>query len=133
MYTPLRHGPNMPGSRRQSLIAVQILRAIAALGVALAHAPQIDLLFSIAAYGSAGVDLFFVISGFVIVYSSRNLFEAPQAAWTFMAPRVSALIPSYWAASAFTFLVYGLNSSSSPEISLHWAISTFLFIPDSNH
>jgi peptidoglycan/LPS O-acetylase OafA/YrhL len=45
---------------------------------------------------ASGVDLFFVISGFVMVYSSRDLFAAKGAALTFFTRRVARIVPPYW-------------------------------------
>ena len=59
---------------------VHLLRAAAALAVMIAHAHQSALEIGIGDYvpdfpiGAAGVDLFFVISGFVMVVASADLF-----------------------------------------------------------
>jgi hypothetical protein len=53
---------------------LQILRGAAAVAVATAHIPQIGTFLPISRYGAVGVDVFFVISGFVMVHSSRDLF-----------------------------------------------------------
>jgi peptidoglycan/LPS O-acetylase OafA/YrhL len=45
---------------------------------------------------SAGVDLFFVISGFVMVYSSERLFGAQASPGIFMRHRVARIVPLYW-------------------------------------
>jgi hypothetical protein len=68
--------PARPGS--SSLVSIQALRAIAALLVFWGHAINAVTL-EVAAdfphlYGPFGVDIFFVISGFVMVYSSEGLF-----------------------------------------------------------
>ena len=67
------------------LAELDTLRGIAAIMVLLLH-------FGIFKYGGAGVDLFFIISGFVIFMSierSRNL----KAFWR---SRFVRLYPSYW-------------------------------------
>jgi peptidoglycan/LPS O-acetylase OafA/YrhL len=68
-----------PASERR-LYSLQVLRAVAAVAVVFSH-----FQFDMARYvtqetglpslvvGNAGVDLFFVISGFVIVYASEHL------------------------------------------------------------
>src|SRR5262249_37013005 len=44
--------------------------------------------------------LFFVISGFVMVYSSERLFGRPGAPIKFFARRLARILPLYWAATA---------------------------------
>lgn len=104
------------------LASIQILRAVAALGVALFHACQwshIDF-----AVGAAGVDLFFVISGFVLWTAageprstseavaqgeSRSTSEAvaPEnpTPGGFLLARVARVAPLYWIATLVVFAV----------------------------
>ena len=91
------------------LLYVQILRAFAALSVAILHAQhdastiaaQLSWPFQVLHHipWGAGVDLFFVISGFIIVYSSQKLFEAPHARGIFLARRLGRVVPLYWTAT----------------------------------
>jgi exopolysaccharide production protein ExoZ len=89
------------------IIGVQALRGIAALAVVLMHAlgeagamagtPGVSpwpALRDLPFYG--GVDLFFVISGFVMVHASRTLFGRRDAVGTFLARRVARVVPLYW-------------------------------------
>ncbi len=71
------------GSR--ALLSIQILRAVAALGVLLHHTAHevsaktgVNVPFGEFVVGAGGVDLFFVISGFVMVYASERLFAQPE-------------------------------------------------------
>lgn len=50
--------------------------------------------------GTTGVDLFFIISGFVIFMSLNN-----SGARQFIINRVTRLYPTYWAAVTFTFIL----------------------------
>ncbi len=87
--------------------SIQILRAVAALAVVALHVghegatrlgprnPLPD--FSV---GAAGVDLFFVISGFIMVYASDTLFARAGAPATFFTRRLARIVPLYWAATA---------------------------------
>ena len=57
-------------------------------------------------WGQAGVDLFFVISGFIMVYVSRDVFGKPGAAIDFLHRRIIRIVPLYWIATgAFVLLV----------------------------
>src|SRR5262249_46750691 len=87
-----------------SVLSIQALRAIAALLVLWGHAINAVNLEVTAdfppLYGPFGVDLFFVISGFVMVYSSERLFGEPRASIKFFARRLARVVPLYWAATA---------------------------------
>ncbi|HYF54521.1 MAG TPA: acyltransferase [Salinarimonas sp.] len=87
------------------LVPLQALRAVAALMVAGQHAlhdagllaERLGLAFVPASRtGQAGVDIFFVISGFVMVHASRGLFGEPGAARIFLARRIARVVPLYW-------------------------------------
>jgi exopolysaccharide production protein ExoZ len=84
-----------------AIVSVQALRAIAALAVVLCHFDEIRAWISgLKTYPldqlSSGVDLFFVISGFVMVYASQDLFEAKGGWLTFFTRRVARIAPPYW-------------------------------------
>ncbi|MFD5411292.1 acyltransferase family protein [Streptomyces nojiriensis] len=104
----------VPGGRLAVLDGVRVL---AALGVLFYHyfalesawgkAPA-DIFPSthpFAVYGWLGVEIFFLVSGFVICMSAWG-----RSVGDFAVSRVSRLFPAYWAAVAFTTLV--LYSSS---------------------
>jgi len=76
------------------LHALQYLRAIAALAVVYSHAvTQVDAYEPLLKHaGSFGVDIFFVISGFIMIYIAKpgNTFGK------FMINRARRVIPLYW-------------------------------------
>jgi exopolysaccharide production protein ExoZ len=92
------------------LDAIQWLRALAALAIAVHHALHEAALAggSASLQGilplEAGVDLFFVISGFVMVHASRDMFGSPAAILPFLRRRLARIAPIYWAATAL-FLI----------------------------
>ena len=97
--------------------AIQILRAVAALMVVLSHA-QNDALREAIANGyrftrfellpwDSGVDLFFVISGFIMVYSSQRLFATPGAGGAFISRRLIRIVPLYWMITAIALVILG--------------------------
>jgi|SoiMethySBSTD1v2_1073268.scaffolds.fasta_scaffold464815_1 peptidoglycan/LPS O-acetylase OafA/YrhL len=101
---PPRHG-------QESLSLIQILRGLAALAVALDHlAFELARQFkwqaapSLFSVGGAGVDVFFVISGFVIVYVSEPLFGKSWAPTYFVARRLARIVPLYWSTTAIVLL-----------------------------
>jgi peptidoglycan/LPS O-acetylase OafA/YrhL len=104
---------------------LQAVRGAAALAVLIYH---IVPGFS---FGQAGVDVFFVISGFIMVYSSARLFGQPGAPGTFFARRLIRIVPLYWATSAVLLieilLRYGnLDAAGTSTMA---AVASFFFIP----
>jgi exopolysaccharide production protein ExoZ len=90
-----------------SIEGVQYLRAIAALMVVFHHArwflPADSVLRTVAwaQSGARGVDIFFVISGFVMAHSTRGYDpDAPRApqALAFLVKRLIRVVPFYWIA-----------------------------------
>lgn len=78
------------------ILSVQYLRAVAALLVVFAHALLHPITYVDATYrrlGSFGVLLFFVISGFIMVYTTGRGTFAP---WRFLRRRFERVIPLYW-------------------------------------
>jgi len=84
--------PAMPASRPKDLAFIQYLRGFAATAVLVFHACQrAQADFGV---GAAGVDLFFVISGFImwVVSDARPL--TPRQ---FITRRIERIVPLYWA------------------------------------
>jgi exopolysaccharide production protein ExoZ len=116
------------------MASLQILRAAAALMVVFAHIyPQLQPYGIQGAvpnfiFGASGVDLFFVISGFVMVYASERLFGARGAPWRFFARRIVRIAPIYWLATAA--LLYE-SSDRLPSIGATWGniLGSLAFVP----
>ncbi len=97
-------------------LSVQYLRAAAAIMVVVYHVTVIlPDTFPAFSAGQRGVDLFFVISGFVMWVSARN-----SAALNFARRRIIRIVPLYWSVTlvaAFVSLdngyVFGLQESAS--------------------
>jgi exopolysaccharide production protein ExoZ len=109
--------------RPVTFVGVQILRALAALMVVWHHARhEADLLAGRGAWAAlepdtllpwwGGVDLFFVISGFVIVHASGRLYGAPGGRARFLAHRIARVVPLYWLVS----LVFLLVALARPDL-----------------
>jgi exopolysaccharide production protein ExoZ len=107
----------------RKLVGVQYLRAVAALGVVIFHAAShYGLSFAI---GQAGVDLFFVLSGFLMIAITNNR-TRPQS---FIADRLRRIVPIYWMVTGI--MVAGAAFHLFPNVKLTtWHIvSSLLFIP----
>ena len=92
---------------------IQALRGIAALLVVISHLLIIERKYSAdqilgdwAVYGMAGVDLFFVISGFIMVYVMWDRPRGVKAAGEFLWGRVSRIYPLYWIVSLVLLLLW---------------------------
>ena len=113
---------------------VQVLRATAAMLVVASHVihyialkNDVDLFYrNIAGFtGAFGVDLFFVISGFIMIYTSKNLFQVKGGALKFASRRILRIVPLYWLATFVAMLLVAMHQFPSPaEIA-----TSFLFIP----
>ncbi len=120
----------------QTIASVQVLRAIAALGVVATHYGLFvsqslgnPLAITTLAFGEAGVDLFFVISGFIMVYASQPLYGRADAPMTFFARRVIRIVPLYWLVTT-TYLAAALLFPGSPkDLPLDYVASSYAFIP----
>lgn len=128
-----------PKSDGRTLALLQALRALAAIAVVIyhCHSEALNWLFP----GQprppeifpwmAGVDVFFVISGFIIVLSSRKLFGATGGFRLFVMRRFIRVLPLYWAMTALFLLVVlvapGVLNSGVPD----WRqiVASFLFYP----
>jgi exopolysaccharide production protein ExoZ len=95
--------PAAPEKPAANFLSIQALRAVAALLVVLYHAFELwGLRVDPAApgvkwnNGAAGVDIFFAISGFVMVISSGRLVDKPGSWLVFLWHRVIRIVPLYW-------------------------------------
>lgn len=83
------------------LANIQALRGFAALNVVLFHCVATGATYGLPAarlgsldkWGASGVDLFFVISGFVMVYTQHH---NPKSALQFFTNRMQRIVPLYW-------------------------------------
>lgn len=116
--------------RLSMLKNLQGLRGVAALFVVLAHVTQLmgGNLAQVFSFGIYGVDLFFVISGFVMVYTT-TLSQATSG--QFFGHRIIRIVPLYWSATILVFgvayiLPTALKSTDTDPINL---IKSLFFIP----
>lgn len=117
------------------LHGLQYLRFVAALLVVLTHAWQMvplvgngeSMLGSGFHGGSSGVDLFFVISGFIMVYitSTRHV-----PAGEFMLDRIARIAPPYWVITILmaAVLIIAPNVFRSSSFDMASFVTSLLFI-----
>jgi peptidoglycan/LPS O-acetylase OafA/YrhL len=96
---------------------IQFLRAVAAIMVVVHHIrPFVNGIHPgafMTDIGAAGVDIFFVISGFVMVYANRDLTRSSQQFWRERAVRI---LPLYW---IVTFVIVALYAIGFRPVGLH--------------
>jgi len=121
-------------SQTNRLSSIQALRGLAALLVLLFHIIQLQRIHIIGMdapnlgeemallrgpfrQGYAGVDLFFVISGFIMVYIAGDLKRGATSALTFLRRRIIRIFPLWWVFCAILMLYYmaTLGAAVSPR------------------
>lgn len=97
---------------------IQMLRGIACIFVVLCHTKLTNI-------GSWGVDIFFVISGFMLMYSTRS------GSKHFFLKRVKRIIPLYWFMTIVTSVLICVAPSlfNSYEFTWEYLLKSLLFIP----
>ncbi|MBD8577454.1 acyltransferase [Pseudomonas syringae] len=122
----------------ERLFSLQGLRGLAVLGVVLFHMTSVEARYSggdrllpgFLDFFQLGVDLFFVISGFVMVIVSRGRFQDSVQAQRFVFNRVSRIYPTYWLYFFITLAVYlvqpGMVNSGHGDSNL---LRSFLLLP----
>lgn len=122
---------------RTKLNSIQVLRALAALMVTIAHAAEevkyffgIEIAIETTPLGK-GVDLFFVISGFIIYYASRDQFGSRRGISTFVYNRISRVVPLYFLfTTLMVFVVLSFPSGvKEARFDVWQVITSYIFIP----
>ena len=135
------------GGRPSKLRSIQLLRAAAAIAVVFTHSitrigytfPQgrahslLDGPSGQVLAGDAGVDVFFVISGFIMYYVHHQDFGVAGAPVQFLKKRILRIVPIYWlltaVAIAITAALPNLAVTHDSKITLSWIASSYLFLP----
>ncbi|MFI3222011.1 MAG: acyltransferase [Methylococcaceae bacterium] len=125
--------------RINKIVNIQALRGIAVLLVILYHLIKIEgkyghgntVLPVFLSIGMSGVDLFFVISGFVMVTITRGWFQNTGAIRRFLYHRLTRIYPAYWFYSLLVLVVFLIkpemvNSSQGGQMNI---FASFLLLP----
>jgi exopolysaccharide production protein ExoZ len=86
--------------QKQELYSIQYLRAVASLSVLAFHLT--DRYGGSPLVGSSGVDIFFVISGFIMWVTTADRQVTPAE---FAKRRIVRIVPNYWIATVATALL----------------------------
>ncbi len=100
------------------IAGIEAARGIAAFLVVIYHAARHvaqysgDLPFgSISMFGHAGVDFFFVLSGFIIVFVHERDIGRPERIGRYLQRRFTRIFPLYWVALAMKVAILGLSTT----------------------
>jgi exopolysaccharide production protein ExoZ len=130
------------------LSSIQALRAVAALMVLLYHLVNTSAfgwntsdgkLYSlgalISAIGPAGVDLFFVISGVVMVLTCYDRFGSAHESARFLRRRVARIYPLYWVVTAGVLAICWIRPELATRDKFAWPsiVKSLLLWPQSEY
>jgi peptidoglycan/LPS O-acetylase OafA/YrhL len=118
---------------------IQALRGVAVLLVVIFHLLSIEQKYWHNDYvfpkflilGNAGVDLFFVISGFVMIVVTKKQFQDFNAAQHFLYHRISRIFPLYWLFTGFLLIIHLISPGSVTSLPEHqdYVWKSFLLLP----
>jgi len=123
-----------PSQQRTHLLSnIQLLRALAALLVLLHHAlphytvmgGHSPLIETLSMWGFLGVDIFFVISGYIMAYTTFNKPRTSEQALRFLKHRLVRIYLGYWPFLLAMALILYIKDSQK-LFGLDWAGSFFL-------
>lgn len=112
-----------------SLYSIQYARALAALMVVLYHVGHADYAHRYAGnWLSAGVDIFFVISGFIMYWTTVGRTVTP---WTFLRRRLMRIVPLYWLVTSVMvgLLVLAPRLVRSGAFDPAHVLASYFFVP----
>lgn len=124
-------------AKHQKLNLLQVFRGIAAVMVILAHCDLIfnqnfqkDFFGKIFNFGGSGVDFFFVLSGFIILYIHQSDIGNRSKLKSFFIKRVTRIYPIYWVVltlklSASLFFAYDPDTSQRNILEIFKAFILF--------
>lgn len=110
--------------------SIQACRGLAALLVVLHHlgaAFASSKYFGVAAFavpftaGDAGVEFFFVLSGFIITWVHFEDFGHPTGVWRYLRKRAVRIYPAYWIVFAAVYLAAQVSPSLRAAVPHAWA------------
>ena len=120
---------------RRKLDSVQCLRALAAFVVVLGHVsaaarlnPEIfGAVQRMRFPGGSGVDVFFLLSGFIMAFSSEHMFGSAAGSREFLLRRLVRIVPLYWSATTLALILAALGRRGLPGVPA--IAASFAFVP----
>lgn len=122
-----------------NLTGLQILRAVAALLVVCHHTlkesrPLFDnhIPPPLIVMGASGVDIFFVISGFIMYYTNHDRFGRANASSDFFVRRLIRIVPLYWLCTLVIVLAHFCGLYRHMQFTSLSVGLSLLFLPNSH-
>lgn len=126
--------------------SLQVLRAVAVCAVVWGHCyaravrtwPQEighSPIFGLSQFplvGYFGVDLFFVLSGFLMAYLHADAFGKPKASGKFFTRRLTRIVPAYWILSTLGLVLLFVAPklfTYHKGVELPWLVGVYAFVP----
>ena len=125
-------------SPHKKLNLLQVYRGIAAVLVVMFHLNDMSVLrlnqvtfFNLFQGGSSGVDYFFVLSGFIMVYVHRSAIGKKDKLKSFLVKRGVRIYPIYWiiTLTVLCFFLVIPDFANNKDLSLEKVIASLLLIP----
>jgi exopolysaccharide production protein ExoZ len=120
-------------SSKPNLNLIQVLRGIASLLVVFFHTTvndtallDKDFCFGFFSFGKAGVDIFFVLSGFIITYTSLQALKTSGKPIPFLRRRFIRIFPAYWIVITIFLVIQSLFSSFYNSGTYNYSITNIL-------
>lgn len=100
---------------------VQFIRLLAALGIFVYHSGIVRQ------HGYFGVEIFNIISGYILVYSTRRA----DSVHGFLRKRLIRILPLYWGMTILTYflLLVAPGISAMSEAKVEYLVKSLLFVP----
>ncbi|WP_183568344.1 acyltransferase family protein [Mucilaginibacter sp. SP1R1] len=127
---------------RTKVESIQLLRAVAAFAVVVHHlsisfdtfngAPTFISHSGLGALGASGVDIFFVISGFIMFYTQNNYKHENKLTYSlkFLKRRFTRIYPLYWIWTTVLLGMWLLKMALNSHVyKLPYIIASYLLIP----
>ena len=136
-----------PSTKNQQLRSIQLLRGVAALAVVFHHSclcfwkngkndSFLAHCTTVREFGACGVDIFFVISGFIMVAITANKPQSQRSPGTFLIHRFIRVAPLYWiytTALLCLMLLPFAFATMRKSYTFDYILRSYLFIPAPNY
>jgi exopolysaccharide production protein ExoZ len=143
---PVQENQRMPDTtppgwlrRREQLVGVQTARGVAAVMVVLYHATRgLSLpqylgyipFGNILGFGHAGVDFFFVLSGFIVMHAHTEDVGRPERLYRYMWRRITRIYPIYWVVTVIEAARALFSSDFAVRLAPSHIIHSVLLLPE---